>query len=270
MKRTVFLTLLLGSLLAGLSGIGAMALPLAQVIQTVTLNTDQEVSVGYNVDLDQKVAYDSTEDALRFGNYLAPPPNAGNSYFRSYLHFDLSSLPANATILTATLSTYVFDWRFPGGGDLNAGAYRVTTDGWTEAGLKDTTSWTWAALPSFLATPETATTILSDVEQWYSWDVTTLVQNWYGGSASNYGVMLSGAPESGVALAVGARSRAGATPNLGPRLEITYALQAPTPTPTPGPWIPVPGEIPEPSTLVLLGGGMLALWGVIRRGMRRR
>lgn len=264
MKRIAFLTLLVGLLLVELSGVRTLALPPAQATQTVTLTTDQEVSVGYNADLDEKVAYDSTEDGLRFGNYVAPAPHPGRSYFRTYLHFSLGSLPANATVQQATLSLYVFDRRFPEGGDLDAGAYRVTTDGWTEVGLKDTTSWSWDTLPTFLSTPEMTTTV-SAMEQWYSWDVTALVQAWHGGSAHNYGVMLSGDPEGGVAQAVGARSRAGAMPDLGPRLVVTYTLP-PTPTPQPP---HIPGEIPEPSTLALMGGGLLALWVAIRSRARR-
>ena len=232
MKRITVATLLV-TLLVGLLSAQALASPPVQSTHTVTLASSQEVAVGYNRDLDEKVAYDSSEDALRFGNYVAPQPRPGRSYFRTYMHFGLGRLPAGATIQRATLSVHVYDRRFPGGGGLNAGVYRVTQGGWTEPGLKNTGSWSWDTLPGFQSAPE-AVVAVSGTGQWYSWDVTSLVQAWYGGGTANDGLMLSGSPESGVAQAVGARSRAGAVPDQGPRLEVTYvggAAAAATPSP---------------------------------------
>jgi hypothetical protein len=157
---------------------------------------------------------------VRFGNYIAPPPDAGPSFFRSYLRFPLGAIPAGSTINSATLQMWVYDERFSGL-SLNAGVYRVTGGAWTEAGLKDTSTWEWATLPAFAAAPESSTT-LSGLEQWYYWDVTALVQDWVSGGTTNYGLMVSGDPESGVDQAMGARSRAGAYPALGPLLVITY------------------------------------------------
>jgi len=267
MKRFVVLMAVV-VLLAGVPGRVVIAMPAAQT--SVTLNTDQEVSVGYNADRDEKVAYDSTEDAVRFGNYLAPAPLAGRSFFRAYLRFPLGSIPSGSTIHGARLELYVYDRRFGMGGDLNAGLYRVTTGGWTEAGLKNTSNWTWGTLPGFASTPESTTTVAA-VDQWYSWDVTALAQAWLNGSVPQYGMMLStDPPENGTVLtddqAVGARSRAGAFPTNAPRLVISYSPPA-APAPTPR---PPSGEIPEPSTLALLGGGLAALWGAVRLGVRRR
>ena len=232
MKRITVATLLV-TLLVGLLSVQTLASPSVQSTHTVALTSNQEVSVGYNRDLNEKVAYDSSEDALRFGNYLAPQPRPGRSYFRTYMRFGLGRLPGGATIQQAILSVYVYDRRFPGGGSLNAGVYRVTQGGWTEPGLKNTTSWSWDTLPGFQSAPE-AVVGVSAMGQWYSWDVTSLVQAWYSGGTSNYGLMLSGSPESGVAQSVGARSRAGAFPDLGPRLEVTYVGgAAATATPSP-------------------------------------
>jgi hypothetical protein len=251
-------------LLSGLFGRGVVAAPVTQA--TLTLSTTDEVSVGFNPDRNEKTAYGSGSDALRFGNYLAPKPRAGRSFFRTYLRFPLTSIPSAATIVSARLEMYVHDRRFTSGGDLNAGVYRVTSGGWTEAGLSNPTNWTWTTLPGVSPIPQ-ATSTISAVDQWYSWNVTSLVSNWVSGAWQPYGMMLSSDPvDDGNTLqddqAVSARSRGG-TPGLGPRLVVVYSLAR-------APAASRPSEIPEPSTLVLLGGGMAAFWAVQRSRKRRR
>jgi hypothetical protein len=62
--------------------------------------------------------------------------------------------------------------------------------------------------------------------------------------------------------AVGARSHGGIDANLGPRLIVVYSAPVSPPS--------RPSEIPEPSTLLLLGGGIAAFWGIQRSRKRRR
>jgi uncharacterized repeat protein (TIGR01451 family) len=66
-KRATTLVLI-GLLMIGVPGIQASALSPAQQTQTVTLTSDQEVAVGYNANLDEKVAY--------VGSAAAPPTPA--------------------------------------------------------------------------------------------------------------------------------------------------------------------------------------------------
>lgn len=263
--RKCMLFAVLTALLVSLFGVSVIASPPAQA--TITLVTTDEVSVAWNPDLSEEYAYNSSTDALRFGNYTATGSRPGRSFFRTYLRFPLGGIPAGSTIVSARLEMYVWDRRYPSGGDLSAGVYRVITGGWTEAGLGNTANWTWGTLPAPAAAPE-ATTIISAADQWYSWNVTGLVQAWVNGSAVQNGVMLSSDPvDDGVTVvedqAVGARSRAGASPGLGPRLVVVYRSPS-APAPPPG------GEIPEPSTLLLLGGGLATLWGTFRLRKRRR
>lgn len=231
MKRTAAF-LMLTVTLVSLSVVPAAAWSPAQQTHTVTLASDHEVGVGYHDVLDQKVAYDSTEDGLRFGNYIAPNPRPGDARFRTYIHFDLGALPAGATVQQARLEMYVYDQRFQSGGPLDVGAYRVSS-GWTEAGLRNTSNWSWGTLPSFQSTPDWVTN-LSGLDQWYAWDVTMSAQAWTAGSAPNHGLMLCESPLGTAAQGMGARSRAGALPHLGPRLVVTYVGAAP-PAPTPAP-----------------------------------
>jgi len=230
MKKTMT-WLLIGLLITSVSGTQVLALSPAQQTHTVTLTSDHEVSVGYNSRLNQKVAYDSTQDAMRFGNYMAPTPRPGDAHFLSYLHFDLGAIPGGAVIQGATLSVFVHDQRFPSR-SLNAGAYNVTS-GWTEAGLSNTANWDWATLPGTSSSPE-ATNNISGLDQWVTWDVTSLCQAWHGGSTTNHGVMLAEFPRGTARQGFGARSRAGAVPQNAPRLVVTYVGAAPAkPTPRP-------------------------------------
>jgi uncharacterized repeat protein (TIGR01451 family) len=229
-KATVSVMLVLW--IACATSVQALALAPVQQTHTVTLTSDHEASVGYNALLDQKVAYDSTQDRLRFGNYVAPPPSSGDAYFRSYLHFDLGGLPADAVIQQATFSLLVYDQRFPGGPALDAGVHRVTS-GWTEAGLSNTANWTWASLPPLAATPEAVNTVLA-MDVWYNWDVTSLTRSWHNGSAPNFGLAVSESPMGSAAQGCGAYSRAGGVPQFAPRLVVTYVGAAPAPaTPLP-------------------------------------
>ena len=205
---------------------------LAQGTHTVTLASAQEVAVGYHDGLDQKIAYGPADDGLRFGNYIAPDPRPGDARFRTYIQFDLGALPAGATIQQATLSMYVYDRRFPDGGALDVGAHQVTS-GWTQAGLMNTANWTWGSLPAFQSTP-VATAHVDAMGQWYSWDVTSLAAGWQSGAQPNLGLMLCETPLGSANQGVGARSRDGSRPDLGPRLVVTYA-GSPPPPPTPAP-----------------------------------
>lgn len=195
--------------------------PDAPGARTLMMNTTDEVSVAWNQTLDQKVAENSSSDRLRFGNYLAPGTPPQPSFFRTYMRFPLGAIPSGSTINSARLQMWVYDERYPGGGSLNAGAYRVTSDSWSEAGLSNTATWTWATLPGFNSVPESVVNV-STLHQWYYWDVTGLVQAWVDGSAPNYGLMVSGNPEGAVSQAMGAYSRGGVLPARGPVLLVDY------------------------------------------------
>jgi uncharacterized repeat protein (TIGR01451 family) len=72
---------------------------------------------------------------------------------------------------------------------------------------------------------------VTGLNQWVTWDVTSLCQAWNGGGTANHGVMLGAFPQGTASQGFGARSRAGNTPQNAPRLVVTYAGTAP-PKPT--------------------------------------
>ncbi|NMC01483.1 MAG: DNRLRE domain-containing protein [Chloroflexi bacterium] len=99
----------------------------------------------------------------------------GTYTYRTFAAFNLSSLPADAVILTATLELYRTS-----AGDFNIAAQALTQE-WNE------TTVTWNAQPTATTVNEATGAAAGD---WYRWDVTQIVKNWYNGAWTNYGLRL--------------------------------------------------------------------------------
>ncbi|MBP8863011.1 MAG: DNRLRE domain-containing protein [Anaerolineae bacterium] len=99
----------------------------------------------------------------------------GTYTYRTFAAFNLSSLPADAVILTATLELYRTS-----AGDFNIAAQALTQE-WHE------TTVTWNAQPTATTANEATGAAAGD---WYHWDVTQIVKNWYNGAWTNYGLRL--------------------------------------------------------------------------------
>ncbi len=175
---------------------------------------------------------------------------------RSLVRWELSSLPADISVISATLELYRYD------GDaasaMEVALYRVTRD-WTEG-----TGWDVWPDPSYAPDGATwlnagpgvpwdvaggdydtstdygngpngiiaQTTLLSEQGNgWIRLNATAAVRAWIEGGAPNYGVLLR--PQSGEYTYHYYCSRDYETPNLRPRLIVIYTVGgAVTPTPT--------------------------------------
>ncbi|WP_141611224.1 DNRLRE domain-containing protein [Litorilinea aerophila] len=124
--------------------------------------------------------YANTPDANYGAGSLGAGPNV-----RSYLRFDLSSLPANATIQQATLRVKAAESSDNFASDVSIG--RV--DGaWSEMTV------TWNSRPP--VTPgSNSSTVVYPGSPWVAWDVTPLVQAWFSGAQTNYGFVLGTGPD---------------------------------------------------------------------------
>jgi len=177
-------------------------------------------------------------DVFPFGNYVGMV--SGNAVFcRTYLHFPLDAIPADAIVQSATLHVFVDDyWPAPGSAPMSA--YPVTM-AWTP----DEVDWydmgAWPAPGGSMATIE-----VSSTGGWFVWDVTTLVQSWVAG-APNYGVAIAAADLGSTASNWAAARRLSVNdPATMPYLTVTYT-QVPTPTPTATPTAPPqPTPLPTP------------------------
>ena len=188
----------------------------------------------------------SATDSIAVGNG-AFNPYAGTGLFvgsnstygteRSYLKFDLSSLPSNRVVTSATLRLYnYYNMTSP----LSVEVYGGTSNSWSASTI------TWANQPTSGATA-LATTPVQARAAWYNWDVTSFVnQNSTGDNL--------------VSLVLKAQTESATTPYAAffrntyisetPVLDVTYANATPTPI---------------PAAAWLLGSGLLGLVGIKRR-----
>ena len=99
---------------------------------------------------------------------------------RGLAKFDIAAIPAGATITSARLRATITDYHGTG-----SKQYRVhrATESWTESGA------TWANQPDY--GEERDSIAISATSGSVSWDVTTVVKNWYDGTTTNYGLVLT-------------------------------------------------------------------------------
>jgi hypothetical protein len=129
-------------------------------------------------------------NAAPFGALLAAGKTSSGHDTESFVQFDLSSVPYTAgQVTSATLHLYVVDTAAAGFGTSPTVASPVLVDlfgvtgSWTEAGL------TWGTKPAVSATTTDAVSI-SAINQWITFDVTSLVVDWLDGSLTNNGLSL--------------------------------------------------------------------------------
>jgi len=223
----------------------------AEIEVTVTLQYGADGYTGAEDTYLHQYAADTnycTQDLLRVGY---------KQQYAPLLRFDLSSIPASATVQQATLQVYARGW---GGSDMTINAYRVARDvslcqatwnrarsreDWGLPGCNDATT-------DRAATPESSVST-SGISRWYSLDLTDAVQSWINAGASNNGVLLRGAASRSTSLFHLASAQS-SDARLRPRLVITFrAVVTPVPTPPatpPAAPSPTPGPSITPAAVV--------------------
>ncbi len=120
-------------------------------------------------------------------------------YYRSYLQFDLSTVPGNARVVYASLSLYQ-DASWGTASNNTIGLYQVTTD-WEESTI------TWNNQPTSSTVAEASCTVYPVSNIWRTWyNIGNLVQSWLDGTITNQGMLLKATDETLIDLAVGCRS----------------------------------------------------------------
>jgi hypothetical protein len=170
----------------------------------------------------------------------------------SLLRFDLSAIPANATIQKATLELFSSGWS---GVTLSVDLFRVLRDSnltqstWNQA--KSGVSWEIAGCngSSDRAQSPDRTVQTNSLFQWTSFDVSALVGDWVSGRLMNNGVLLRGAVASSPDIVYFASAQH-SNIDWRPRLVVSYQATgvAPTPTPTRTPTRVVPELTPIAAT----------------------
>ncbi len=159
------------------------------------------------------------------------------------LRFDLAALPANARVMTATLSLYQYgslpDYALP----MTIAAHRLlrlwdaATANWNQAAVGSSWELPGASGSTDREIAPASTTKLNQSSGWAALDITSLVQKWAADPSHNYGVLLRGISDRGHQYSF--YSSDFSTSAQRPRLVIEYyehisppATFTPTATPT--------------------------------------
>jgi len=194
---------------------GAAALLLACITPgtaastTVTLNP----SADTYADQDNPTTNFSTSAEIRVGR-----TTEFLTLRRSYLRFNLSSIPANAVVSSAQLRLHL---NLGDGPIVTITLYEVD-EAWTSSSL------TWNNQPA--VGPSRAASAVGAAVGWKSWTLTGLVQEWIDGSTANNGVSVRGPESSSEAWR---RYFDSTQATNDPELVVTYDTPIPTHTRTP-------------------------------------
>ena len=153
------------------------------------------------------------------------------------IRFDVSSIPAAATILSAELRLYV-EWTSGAGLTLPLGVYQVNRP-WNvcEATWYNARSEVYWQSPgaNHVSNDRSGSAVssvtMAAASTWYTWDVASLVQSWVAAPQANQGMILkSFFADYSVGFGFASANHGGT--QFRPRLEVVYALLPDTPTPT--------------------------------------
>jgi len=135
---------------------------------------------------------------------------------RSYLEFNLNSIPSNAEVIDSKLFLYGAPWdTYYENPDIDV---RRVLEGWGENNI------TWANQPSFSSSFVTRNYNIDEYFDWDEFNLTSLVQGWINGSFSNHGVLLKLVNENGEYQTYHFSTSDYSTLESRPKLEITYVL----------------------------------------------
>ena len=149
-------------------------------------------------------------------HYYSWSGNSADSISRTYIKFDLRTIPTNAKVIDAKLMLYQF---YMGGSDnFTIGLYKVTSD-WEESTID------WDTQPTCSCNVEALCDIIVSSNIWTSWDIDALVQGWLDESIDNYGMLLKDTDETSVnSFATFYTSDYTDDPSKRPKLEIDYYI----------------------------------------------
>ena len=115
--------------------------------------------------------------------------NSASTIVRTYVKFDLSSIPTDVRVTDADLKLYQYSAN--GTDNFVIGLYKITND-WDESTID------WDPQPTSSTDAEITIDITAAAITWKSWDIDTLVQGWLEGTITNYGMVLKDTDESSV------------------------------------------------------------------------
>jgi hypothetical protein len=119
---------------------------------------------------------------------------SGNQWWAApTIKFDLSSLPTETLVLSATLNLFYYAYADGNPVGRNLVMYRFLDD-WNESTI------TWSNMPSINPTQTTTAYVPSAPGTWITWDVTADVQKFLDRSITNYGWIIKDETSSGLSI----------------------------------------------------------------------
>lgn len=139
---------------------------------------------------------------------------------KSLIDFDLSQIPANATITDARLSLYAFPSSPDGGHSTLSGSNECRIQQITSAWNEDDVTWNTAPSVTSMNQVVLASSVV-DYQDYLDIDVTAMIQEQYANPTANFGFMISMITQEHYrAMIFGSSDNPDST--LHPKLEITY------------------------------------------------
>jgi hypothetical protein len=138
---------------------------------------DPTIAIKPELDSGKDAYVDNSQPNVNFGTLvdLGVYDNVATKT-RSYLQFELSSIPKGSIISNASLQLYTQDVL---GGSV---FLRKVTSSWDEASIN------WNNQPLFEEVVDTR--VVDATATWFAWDITNLVNDWCSKKIPNYGVVL--------------------------------------------------------------------------------
>lgn len=175
--------------------------------------TPTPTTVTLTANADSWVDQDSTSTNNGTSTTLEVDSRDSSRNRRTFVRFDLSSIPGTATVQSASLE--LFMWNAPSASRTHD-AHRVTSS-WTETGI------TWSTQPGVATLPSDSVSTGTSDNVTISWDVTSDAQGFVDGSLGNNGWRIKDLAESSTTeRRAQFRSREYGTSSQRPQLVVTY------------------------------------------------
>lgn len=153
---------------------------------TIVLTPDRDAALGYHDNYN--TSNNNYGTAIQGATFCIPGASGGYNKNRAVIHFDLSTIPANATVISATMNLYATGplGTLQGHTGTNNSAYlqRITSS-WTEMGV------TWNTQPTYTTTNQvTLPASTSSTQDYLNINVLALVQDMINNPGSSDGFLL--------------------------------------------------------------------------------
>ncbi|MER3446976.1 MAG: hypothetical protein C4291_09085 [Candidatus Dadabacteria bacterium] len=221
-----FVLILLATILFHPTGILAATITLTSIKDTYVDQNKPTTQYGSSTTVAAQYGLDTT-----WGRWKMVSPTK-----ETLIQFDLSPIPRDAQITAAYLRLYS-NYNRSFRKDTATRAYAIMRS-WSE-------STTWTTQPLRASSYEDSIAV-TNTNQYFEWNITSLVQDWINGAEANYGVMVRS--EGGGSLYFNSRENSSNKPILYVEYNVPTSTPQPTPTPTPTSFVDDTGISNAPTT----------------------